>query len=86
MNITAEMIIALTTAGVTYLFGWLAKKFKWVESKYIPIQNVVIGLIGGIGCYIFGVNTDLTSALIFCLFGSLTAGGTYDLAKTGKGE
>ena len=33
MVITIEMIMAVVTGIVTYIFGWLSKKFNWIESK-----------------------------------------------------
>lgn len=85
MEVTIEMVIAVITAVVTYIFGKLAKKFNWIESKYIPIQNGLIGICGGMLCYILKLsNTDLLSSIVYCLFGSMGAAGYYDLTKTGK--
>ncbi len=87
MTVTAEMIMAVVTALVTFGFGWLAKKFNWLESKYIPVQNFVIGLLAGMICYILKINdVDLLTSIIFCLVGSMASGGTYDLTKTKSKE
>ena len=83
MEVTVEMIIAVVTAIITYIFGLLSKKFKWIESKYIPIQNVVIGLLTGVLCKILGLaDSNMLVTMMYTLFGSMTAGGTYDLTKT----
>lgn len=84
MEITVVSIITLVTAIVTYMFGLISKKFELVESKYIPCQNICIGIIAGFIC--FGLKLDgmdLATSLITCLMSALGAGGTYDLTKTG---
>lgn len=87
MDITVEMVMAVVTALVTYLFGFIAKKFKLVESKYIPMQNALIGLVAGLVCYCLKITeADMFTAIIYCVIGSMASGGTYDLAKISKGE
>ena len=83
-TISMEVIISVVTAIVTYLFGVLAKKFEWIESKYIPLQNLVIGVLAGGLTYTLGLAPDLTTALMLCLFASLGAGGTHDLTHMTK--
>lgn len=83
MILTTEMIMSVVTAIITYIFGWLSKKFNWIESKYIPIQNAIIGIIAGMICYLLKVtDADLITSIIYCIIGSMASGGTYDLAKT----
>ena len=85
MVITIEMIMAVVTGIVTYIFGWLSKKFNWIESKYIPAQNIVIGMIAGVICYMLKISeADLLTSIIYCIIGSMASGGTYDLTKTNK--
>lgn len=87
MEVTAEMIIAVVTALITYIFGLLAKKFNWIESRYIPIQNAIIGICAGVLCKILGLaDSNMLVTMMYTLFGSMSAGGTYDLAKTTKEE
>lgn len=87
MVITAEMILAVVTGVITYIFGLVSKKFNIVESKYIPVQNAVIGIVAGAICYMLKVNdSDIVTSIIFCLVGAMASGGTYDLAKTGSKE
>ena len=82
MELTAEMIMAVVSAIITYLFGLLAKKFNWIESKYIPLQNLVIGLLSALICYALKLNdANILVTTLSCLFGSMTAGGAYDLKK-----
>lgn len=83
---TIEEIVMLVTALVTLIFGELSKRFGWVKKKYIPIQNLVIGLFAGFLVYFLKLDENLLSCIITCLFSTLCAGGTYDLAKTKVGE
>lgn len=83
MVLTVEMIMAVVTGIVTYLFGYLSKKFNWIEKQYIPVQNFFIGVIAGLICYCLKItDTDLITSIIYCVIGSMASGGTYDLAKT----
>ena len=77
-----EMATSAITIIVTLIFGELAKKFNWVESKYIPVQNLIIGVASGIGCYYFGVFDNLVLSIGTCLVSAWGAGGLYDTAKT----
>lgn len=83
MTVTTEMVMSIVTALITYIFGILSKKFNWIESKYIPIQNAVIGVIAGIICYILKISeADMITTIIYCIVGAMASGGTYDLTKT----
>ncbi len=85
MVLTSEMIMSVVTGIVTYIFGILSKKFNWIESKYIPIQNAIIGMIAGLICYILKITeADLLTAIIYCIIGAMASGGTYDLTKTSE--
>lgn len=83
MEITVVSILSVVTAVVTYICGLLAKKFNWIESTYIPLQNLFIGIVAGVICVSMRIDgMDLTTALIVCLTSALGAGGAYDLTKT----
>lgn len=85
MVLTSEMIMAVVAGIVTYIFGIIAKKFNWIESKYIPIQNAIIGMIAGMICYMLKVTeADLLTSIIYCIIGAMASGGTYDLTKTNQ--
>lgn len=87
MEITVEMIMSVMTAIMTYVFGLLSKKFNWIDSKYIPIQNAIIGIITGILCYLLKLSeTDAITTIVYCVIGAMASGGTYDLAKVRKEE
>ena len=82
MTITYVIIISI----VAYIFGAITKIFiDVIPDKYIPIQNVIIGIISALICYLCKIETDLLQAIVLCLMATMGAGGIYDLIKT-KGE
>ena len=85
MAITLEMIATICSTVITYIFGIIAKKFDIMESKYIPIQNLLIGLCTGVIAYMCGIG-DLVPTIIYCLAGAMGAGGIYDMIKISKEE
>lgn len=72
-------IIEIVTVIVTLILGRLSKKYLFLKSNLIPIQNLVIGCISFIINYI--ITKDIHTSLIFS---GLLAGGTYDLLKNLK--
>ena len=50
-----EMIISTISFLVTYFFGLLAKKKKYIKSRLIPIQNILI-MIVSIFIYYYSTN------------------------------
>ena len=72
---------------VTYVFGAITKTFiDTIPNKYIPIQNVAIGIISGLICYFTKIEPDLLQALVLCFMSAIGAGGTADLISINKGE
>lgn len=85
MDITYVIIISI----VAYIFGAITKCFiDTVPNKYIPIQNVLIGVFSGITCYIMKIEPNLVQALIMCIVATMGAGGIADLIniKNKEGE
>ena len=83
MEITYVIIISL----VAYVFGAITKVFiNNIPNKYIPLQNVVIGLISALICYFCKIETNLLQSIVLCLMATMGAGGIADLYKTIKGE
>ena len=81
LTITYVLIVAL----VTYIFGAFTKAFiETIPNKYIPLQNVIIGVVSGILCYYTKVEPDLFTSLILCLIASSGAGGVADFIKMFK--
>ncbi len=81
MEITIANLIPVISMVVSLVFGFLAKKFNWMESKYIPIQNMVIGLIAAVVYCLVTGDVNWVQAIITALSG-LMAGGVYDLTQT----
>lgn len=81
MEITIANLIPVISMVVSLVFGFLAKKFNWMESKYIPIQNTVIGLIAAVVYCLVTGDVNWVQAIITALSG-LMAGGVYDLTQT----
>ena len=73
-----EIIFGVVQAIVTAIAGIIFKKTD-VPARYIPIQNIIIGLISGLLAYYFGIYTDMPTALMLCLAISLGVGGAYDV-------
>ena len=78
MQITYVVIVTL----ITYIFGAITKMFiDAIPNKYIPIQNVLIGIISGLVCYFLGIEPDILTSLVLCLISAIGAGGIADLTK-----
>lgn len=71
-----ETIMQLITIVVTLILGVISKKNKFIESKSIPIQNVIIGVAMAIVHWF--ITKDISLAITLS---GLLAGGTYDLGK-----
>lgn len=74
MNLTITSVIAF----VTLLLGQITKKLGWVNKKYIPVQNLLIGLLSGVICWLLELEPNVIKALITCIIASYGAGGLYD--------
>ena len=83
---TVEIISKVATFVVTLIFGLIAKKFGWIESKYIPYQNLAIGIFAGILCYATGIEANLLVSIISCIASTMIAGGTYDVIHVSQKE
>lgn len=81
MEITYVIIISI----VAYILGAITKIFiDKVPNKFIPIQNVVIGIISALICYYCKIETNLLQAIVLCLIATMGAGGIADLLKLAK--
>ena len=81
-----EMTIASIISSVTLLIGYISKRFNLVNSKFIPTQNIVIGLVSGLLVYLTGLEYNIYNAIVTCLISSMSAGGIYDTLHTRKEE
>lgn len=76
MEITYVIIIGI----IAYIFGAITKMFvDSIPNKYIPIQNVAIGIISAVICYFTGIETNLLQSLVLCIVACMGAGGVADL-------
>ena len=76
MEITYVIIIAI----IAYICGAITKIFiDEIPNKFIPIQNVVIGIISALICYFTGIEANLLQSIVLCLVACMGAGGIADL-------
>ena len=80
-EMTIPTIISFVTLVITYIFGLMAKKYNWMESKYIPYQNAIIGILSGVAVWCVGLVDNLGTGIVMCVIGAFGAGGGYDLVK-----
>lgn len=83
MGMTVELILLVVTAVVTGVLGAFLKD-KVVPAKYIPIQNLVIGILSALVAVYFKLFPDIPVAIFVCVATSMGVGGTYDLSKINK--
>ena len=76
MEITIPSIISLMTLIIGYI-----SKYLGLDSKYIPFQNIAIGVLSGILVYFLKLDTNIWSALVICLISALSAVSLYDYNK-----
>ena len=78
MEVTYLIIIAL----VTYILGAITKvKIDKIPNKYIPLQNVIIGVISAVICIVWKIEQDPLQAIVLCLLATTGAGGIADLTN-----
>lgn len=76
MEITYIIIIGI----IAYVFGAITKLFiDNIPNKYIPIQNIIIGIISALICYFTKIEPNLMQAVVLCIVATMGAGGTADL-------
>lgn len=83
MEVTYIVVISI----VAYILGAITKIFiEKIPNKYIPLQNVFVGLTSALICYFAKIETNLLKAITLCLMATMGAGGIADLIKIRKGE
>ena len=76
MEINYVVIIAI----IAYICGAITKLFiEQIPNKYIPIQNVAIGIVSALVCYFTGIGPNILHAFVLCLVATMGAGGVADL-------
>lgn len=82
-----EITYAIIVSVVTYVLGAITKIFiNKVPNKYIPIQNVVIGIVSGCICFWTQIENNFFNSIVLCLMASTAAGGIAELVKTNKNK
>lgn len=77
-------IIIITLLG--YVLGAVTKVFiDVIPNKYIPLQNVIVGLISIFIYYFTKVEPSLFNSIIICLIATMVSGCIADLKKIAKG-
>lgn len=74
-----ENILTVITILTTWVFGYFAKKSKFINNNLIPVQNIAIGVIFAIVEWI--ITKDFKTALALS---GLFAGGLYDVGHNIK--
>ena len=75
-----EITYVVVTYIITYTLGAITKTFiDAIPNKFIPLQNVIIGVVSGIICYYLGLEESIIQAIVLCFMSALSAGGTADL-------
>ncbi len=76
MEITYVVIVAI----VTYALGAVTKAFiHKIPNKFIPLQNLIIGIISAGVCIYAQIEADVLQAFVLCIMASAGAGGVSDL-------
>ena len=79
MEITYAVIVAIVKLAT----GAITKAFvEVIPDKFIPLQNLLIGIISAVLCIVFDIEPDVLQAFVLCIMASLGAGGAYDLVMT----
>ena len=70
---------------VAYTFGAITKIFiEKLPNKYIPIQNIIIGVVSGIVCYFLKIDDNMLNSILLGIMSTMSAGGIADLIKIPK--
>lgn len=81
MELTVEFIFAVVTAAVTALAGTFFKN-NIVPARFIPLQNLVIGIVAAVVAISLGLFDNIGVAILVSLGMSLGVGGAYDATQT----
>lgn len=81
-----EITVALIITAITLVAGQITKLTN-LDSKWIPLQNIIIAIVASIICICFHVqNMSVLEIIVTCIFGTMSAGGIADLKKIGQKE
>ena len=74
-----EIILSVVVMIVTFILGLVAKKVTWISNNWIPLQNLIIGVI--MALIYFFITKDISIAIVSA---GIMTGGAYDLVKNLK--
>ena len=80
MEFTWEILFGIAQAIVTAIIGIFTKD-TLIDSKYIPIQNLVIGILSGILAIVTGIYDNTINAMLIGIAISFGVGGAYDMVQ-----
>lgn len=80
MEFTWEILFGISQAIITAIIGIFTKD-TLIDSKYIPIQNLVIGLLSGILAIVTGIYDNTINAMLIGIAISFGVGGAYDMVQ-----
>lgn len=80
MEFTWEILFGIAQAIVTAIIGVFTKD-TLIDSKYIPIQNLVIGILSGILAIATGIYDNTINAMLIGIAISFGVGGAYDMVQ-----
>lgn len=76
-----EITVAVIITVITLIAGEITKLTN-LDSKWIPLQNIIIAVIASIICILFKVeNMSVLETIVTCVFATMSAGGIADLKK-----
>jgi hypothetical protein len=82
MEISYKFMVAI----VAFICGAINKAFiNEIPNKYIPLQNVIIGIISGV-VYYSVVPENLILSILNCIVVACSVGGAVDLKDLLKGD
>lgn len=80
MEFTWEILFGISQAIITAIIGMFTKD-TIVDSKYIPIQNLVIGILSGLLAIVTGIYDNTINAMLIGIAISFGVGGAYDMVQ-----
>ena len=80
MEFTWEILFGISQAIITAIIGIFTKD-TLIDSKYIPIQNLVIGILSGLLAIVTGIYDNTINAMLIGIAISFGVGGAYDMIR-----
>lgn len=76
-----EITVAVIITAITLIAGEITKLTN-LDSKWIPLQNIIIAIVASIICILFNVeDMSVLETVVTCIFATMSAGGIADLKK-----